>query len=53
MRINPDTAPLSAQPPWTPGGPPGRQEPEPSAPKPDWSLAPEKDPLDYDDGAWM
>jgi hypothetical protein len=56
MRIDPDTAPPSAQPPRNPGGPPGRQEQEavrPAAPRPGWALAPDKDPLDYDDGAWM
>jgi len=53
MPVNPDTALPSARPPWDPGGPPGRREPGPAAPVPGRSLAPDKDPLDYDDGAWM
>jgi hypothetical protein len=56
MRINPDTAPPSMPQPWNPGGGPGRPETEPARPvaaRPGWALTPEKDPLDYDDGAWM
>jgi len=53
MRVDPDFAPPSAPP---PRGMNGRQDPEgpkPAPPRPGWALAPAKDPIDYDDGAWM
>jgi hypothetical protein len=53
MRSDPDHAPSPGQPrpPRGKSGAPGRQEPESA--KPGRPPVPEKDPLDYDDGAWM
>jgi hypothetical protein len=54
MRVNPGYAPPPVQPP-PPKELPTRPGPDAVQPKPKkgWSLLPEKDPIDYDDGAWM
>jgi hypothetical protein len=55
MRSHPDLPPPSGRP-WTPSSPSGRQDPDRSRPAPQRGCRPqdpEKDPLDYDDGAWM
>jgi hypothetical protein len=56
MRVEPDFAPPA---PWmqpAKDGPPKGREAERgqrSRPNPGWKQSSEKDPIDYDDGAWM
>ena len=54
MRVDPDYAPPPAQ---SREASPPRQQPQdpgrPQRPRQGWALTPEKDPMDYDDGAWM
>ena len=55
MRIDPDFAPPPGRPPCQ-EKPFPRQAADPARPaklQQGWALAPEKDPIDYDDGAWM
>jgi hypothetical protein len=53
MRSYPDFPPPSAQPRPPRNSSPGRPDPESPTPRQAGSQAPEKDRLDYDDGAWM
>jgi hypothetical protein len=54
MRIEPDNAPPPAQPQPAKEGPATRREASvPRGRSKDWARNPEKDPIDYDDGAWM
>jgi hypothetical protein len=53
MRGHPDFAPPPLQPCPPRNSPPGRPDPEAPKPRQAGSQAPEKDRLDYDDGAWM
>ena len=53
MRSHPDFAPPSAQPPPPRNSAPGRPDPEPPKVRQAGSQVPEKDRIDYDDGAWM
>jgi len=56
MRVDHDLAPSAAQPEPAKDGSPQRREAESGLrprPQPGWTLTSEKDPIDYDDGAWM
>jgi hypothetical protein len=55
MRVEPDFAPPTPRMQPAKDGPPkGRLERGQGAkPNPGWNQSSEKDPIDYDDGAWM
>jgi len=56
MRVEPDFAPPTPRMPPAKDGPPGGREAERgqhSKPNAGWNQSAEKDPIDYDDGAWM
>jgi hypothetical protein len=55
MRVDPDFAPPAPRPPGRGASAP-RQSADPARPprpQPGWAAGREKDPIDYDDGAWM
>jgi len=54
MRVDPGHVPPPAPPmAQDPPGPRPGQDPRQARPWKAWSLVPERDPIDYDDDAWM